>query len=244
MAMLPFCPASPTGSVAQRFKWLAPCRLSAEDAEHPRRLFHHVPRFPSQGSAPTILGWRQLSSPTAFTPSNRVEKLTAGRFSFLLVAKPGDHKQDVDGLRRGSTGLKATAASRVPGGADGRGHRPGTPTYSGWGGPVTVGGVVRGQPAGVLHSTCISACAPTFRLFLFTSWDQVLERMNCRRGVPCMRTRMRSSRFGLPRRQRADGLNGGHHQGRGRHHRGRSDARRRRLLGPSQSRWKCGSTGR
>ena len=33
-----------------------------------------------------------------------VEKLTAGRFSFLLVAKPGDHKslfQDVDGLRRG-----------------------------------------------------------------------------------------------------------------------------------------------
>ena len=58
------------------------------------------------GSAPTILGWRQLSSPTAFTPSNRgVEKLTAGRFSFLLVAKPGDHKslfQDVDGLRRGN----------------------------------------------------------------------------------------------------------------------------------------------
>ena len=34
-----------------------------------------------------------------------VEKLTAGRFSFLLVAKPGDHKslyQDVDGLRRGN----------------------------------------------------------------------------------------------------------------------------------------------
>ena len=34
-----------------------------------------------------------------------VEKLTAGRFSFLLVAKPGDHKslyEDVDGLRRGN----------------------------------------------------------------------------------------------------------------------------------------------
>ena len=34
-----------------------------------------------------------------------VEKLIAGRFSFLLVAKPGDHKslfQDVDGLRRGN----------------------------------------------------------------------------------------------------------------------------------------------
>ena len=34
-----------------------------------------------------------------------IEKLTAGRFSFLLVAKPGDHKslyQDVDGLRRGN----------------------------------------------------------------------------------------------------------------------------------------------
>ena len=37
--------------------------------------------------------------------SKFVEKLTAGRFSFLLVAKPGDHKslyQDVDGLRRGN----------------------------------------------------------------------------------------------------------------------------------------------
>ena len=36
-----------------------------------------------------------------------VEKLTAGRFSFLLVAKPGDHKslyQDVDGLRRQPAG--------------------------------------------------------------------------------------------------------------------------------------------
>ena len=34
-----------------------------------------------------------------------VEKLTAGRFSFLLVAKPGDHKslyEDVDGLRHGN----------------------------------------------------------------------------------------------------------------------------------------------
>ena len=34
-----------------------------------------------------------------------VEKLTAGRFSFLLVAKPGDHinlYKDVDGLRRGN----------------------------------------------------------------------------------------------------------------------------------------------
>ena len=32
-----------------------------------------------------------------------VEELTAKRFSFLLVAKPGDHKslyEDVDGLRR------------------------------------------------------------------------------------------------------------------------------------------------
>ena len=49
---------------------------------------------------------RQLSWPTVFTPSKPfVEKLTAGRFSFLLVAKPGDHKslyQDVDGLRRGN----------------------------------------------------------------------------------------------------------------------------------------------
>ena len=34
-----------------------------------------------------------------------VEKLSAGRFSFLLVAKPGDHTslyKDVDGLRRGN----------------------------------------------------------------------------------------------------------------------------------------------
>ena len=34
-----------------------------------------------------------------------IEQLTAGRFSFLLVAKPGDHKslyEDVDGLRRGN----------------------------------------------------------------------------------------------------------------------------------------------
>ena len=54
-----------------------------------------------------------------------VEKLTAGRFSFLLVAKPGDHKslfQDVDGLRRGdlldaiipSTAANATSTSGSP----------------------------------------------------------------------------------------------------------------------------------
>ena len=54
-----------------------------------------------------------------------VEKLTAGRFSFLLVAKPGDHKslfQDVDGLRRAtcwtaiipSTAANATSTSGSP----------------------------------------------------------------------------------------------------------------------------------
>ena len=51
---------------------------------------------------------RQLSSPTAFTPSNRAS-MTAKRFSFLLVAKPGDHKslyQDLAVLRRRSTATR------------------------------------------------------------------------------------------------------------------------------------------
>ena len=54
--------------------------------------------------APTIHGWRQYRGDSLYSKQPFVEKLTAGRFSFLLVAKPGDHKslyQDVDGLRRG-----------------------------------------------------------------------------------------------------------------------------------------------
>ena len=40
-----------------------------------------------------------------YSKQSFVEQLTAGRFSFLLVAKPGDHSnlyKDVDGLRRGN----------------------------------------------------------------------------------------------------------------------------------------------
>ena len=53
----------------------------------------HLPPFPG-------LAWRDDS---LYSKQPCVEELTAKRFSFLLVAKPGDHKslyEDVDGLRR------------------------------------------------------------------------------------------------------------------------------------------------
>ena len=55
----------------------------------------HLPPFPG-------LAWRDDS---LYSKQPFVEKLTGGRFSFLLVAKPGDHinlYKDVAGLRRGN----------------------------------------------------------------------------------------------------------------------------------------------
>ena len=89
-----------------RKAWCSPSTLirnsDGRGGEYHKQLRNECLRMLS-GSAPTIPGWRQLSWPTPLL-RNPVEKLTAGRFSFLLVAKPGDHKslyQDVE-LRRGS----------------------------------------------------------------------------------------------------------------------------------------------
>ena len=64
----------------------------------------HLPPFPG-------LAWRDDS---LYSKQPFVEKLTGGRFSFLLVAKPGDHinlYKDVAGLRRGNLPIPSTAAN-------------------------------------------------------------------------------------------------------------------------------------
>ena len=56
------------------------------------------------GSAATIRGWRPVAD-SLYSKQPFIERLRAARFSFLLVAKPGDHKylyEDVEGLRLGN----------------------------------------------------------------------------------------------------------------------------------------------
>ena len=92
--------ASPTGSPPTSARLASGCRLRSTGWDWLptgwlRKVSDalHLPPFPG-------LAWRDDS---LYSKQPFVEQLTAKRFSFLLVAQPGDHKslyQDVAGLRR------------------------------------------------------------------------------------------------------------------------------------------------